>query len=83
MTRQEINVKLNEIFREVFDDDSITVNDSTSAKDIEDWDSLAHLSLVGSIEKSFGFKFTLGEINSFKNVGEMMDSMEKYLAGMS
>lgn len=79
MTRQEINEKLNKIFQEVFDDNSITVNDSTSSKDIDDWDSLAHLTLVGSIEDEFGFKFTLGEINGFKNVGEMMNSIEKHL----
>lgn len=81
MTRNEINEKLNTVFQDVFDDDSITVTDSTTAKDIEDWDSLAHLTLVGSIEEEFGIKFTLGEINGFKNVGEMMDSMEKHLAG--
>ncbi|HBG66793.1 MAG TPA: acyl carrier protein [Treponema sp.] len=80
MTRQEINQKLNGVFQEVFDDDTITVADETTAKDIEDWDSLAHLTLVGSIEDAFGIKFTLGEINGFKNVGEMMDAMEKKLS---
>jgi acyl carrier protein len=80
MTRQEINEKLNGVFREVFDDDTITVNDATTAKDIEGWDSVAYLTLTGSVEDEFSIKFTLGEINGFKNVGEMMDVMEKKLS---
>ena len=79
MTRQEINQKLNSVFGEVFDDDSIKVSDATTANDIEDWDSLAHLTLVSSVEEAFGIEFSLGEINGFNNVGEMMDAIEKHL----
>lgn len=79
MTRQEINEKLNEVFGEVFDDDSIRVTDETTAADIEDWDSLAHMTLVSSVEEAFDIEFSLGEINGFKNVGEMMDVIEKRL----
>lgn len=79
MTRQEINEKLNAVFGEVFDDDSIKVTDATTANDIEDWDSLAHLTLVSSVEEAFGIEFSLGEINGFKNVGEMIDAIEKHL----
>ncbi len=80
MTRQEINEKLNEVFAEVFDDDTLTVNDSTTAKDVEDWDSLAHLTLISSIEEAFSIEFNLGEINGFKNVGDLMTAIEKHLS---
>ena len=73
MTREEVYNKLNEVFREVFDDDEITVNDTTTADDIEDWDSLEHINLVVAVEKKFSVKFNMGEVNKFKNVGEMVD----------
>lgn len=73
MTREEVYTKLNEVFQEVFDDDSITVNDTTTSADIEDWDSLEHINLVVGVEKAFGFKFKMGQVNAMKNVGEMVD----------
>lgn len=79
MTHAEIMEKFTEIFRDQFEDDAIELSDGTSAKDIEDWDSLAYLQLVSTIESAFRIKFTLGEINGFKNVGEMADSVEKHL----
>lgn len=73
MTREEVFEKINEVFRDVFEDDDITVVDETTADDIEDWDSLEHINLVNAIEQEFGIKFTMGEIVSMKNVGEMAD----------
>lgn len=73
MTREEIFPKLSEVFRDVFDDEDIMVTDSTSAKDIEDWDSLTHINLVVAVEKEFGVKFSMGETQKMKNVGEMVD----------
>ena len=73
MSREEAYGKLNEVFRDVFDDDEITVNDRTTADDIEDWDSLEHINLVVAVEKAFGIKFNMGEVNKMKNVGEMVD----------
>lgn len=73
MNREEVYSKLNEVFREVFDDEEISVNDATTADDIEDWDSLEHINLMVAIEKAFNIKFNMGEVNSFKNVGEMVD----------
>ncbi len=75
MTREEVYEILNGIFQEVFDDDQITVNDSTTADDIEDWDSLEHINLVVAIEKKYNIKFNMGEVNKFKNVGEMVDKI--------
>lgn len=77
MTREEIYKELNLVFQNVFDDDTITVNDSTTSADIEDWDSLEHIDLCVSIEKKFNFKFTMGEANKLKNVGEMVDIIEQ------
>lgn len=73
MTREEIFENLNEVFRDVFDDEDITVTDNTTANDIEDWDSLEHINLVVAVEKKFGMKFSMGEVTSMKNVGEMVD----------
>ena len=73
MTRQEVYENLNEVFQYVFDDDSIEVNDETTANDIEDWDSFEHINLVIAVEKRFQVKFTVGEANEMKNVGEMVD----------
>jgi acyl carrier protein len=78
MTREEVYTNLNEVFQDVFDDESITVNDATTANDIEDWDSLEHINLVVAVEQKFGIKFNMGEVNSFKDVGAMVDTiMEK------
>ncbi|MCR4896729.1 MAG: acyl carrier protein [Lachnospiraceae bacterium] len=73
MTREEVYEQLNQVFRQVFDDEDIVVSDSTTADDIEDWDSLEHINLVVAVEKQFSIKFNMGEVNSFQNVGEMVD----------
>lgn len=73
MTKQEVLDKLNEIFRDEFDDESIQVTESTTANDIDGWDSLAHISLLAAIEDEFNIKFTMGEVTGMKNVGEMTD----------
>ena len=73
MTRESIYEKLNEVFQDVFDDDSITVNAETTADDIEDWDSLEHINLVSAVEKTFSVKFTMAQVVGMKNVGEMVD----------
>ena len=65
--------RLNEVFRDVFDDSSITVDDNTTSKDIEDWDSLEHINLVGAVEQEFKMRFKMKEVSSMKNVGEMAD----------
>lgn len=59
------------IFKDVLDEDDIELNESTTAADIEEWDSLSHIQLVVGIEKHFNIKFTSLEIESYNNVGEM------------
>lgn len=73
MTKQELLEKLDEIFQDEFDDESIHVTEETTANDIEDWDSLAHISLITAIESGFGMKFTMGEVTGMKDVGEMAE----------
>ena len=73
MTREEVYERLNKVFQEVFDDDSITVNDNTTSDDIEDWDSFEHINLVVAVEEEFSFKIPMGKVVTMKNVGEMVD----------
>jgi acyl carrier protein len=79
MTREELFEQLNEVFQDVFDDESITVNDATTANDIEDWDSLEHINLINAVEQKFGIKFDMGQIITMKNVGEMANIIESQL----
>lgn len=72
MTREEVYEELNGVFQDVFDDESIVVNDETTANDIEDWDSLEHINLIVSVEKKFGVKFNIGEVHSMQKVGDMV-----------
>lgn len=72
--------RLQPIFKDVFDDDSLRVERSSNADTVEGWDSLAHVNLVAAIEKEFGIRFALGELVELKNVGEMIDLMERKLA---
>ncbi len=77
MTREEIFEGLNEVFRDVFDDEDITVGETTTAADIEDWDSLEHINLVVAVERHFGMKFSMGEVTGMKDVGAMADIIEE------
>jgi len=73
MTKEEIYSRLNDVFRDVFDDDEIVVTPETTSEDIEDWDSLEHINLVAAVEQEFGIKFTMAQVVGMKNVGEMVD----------
>ena len=73
MTREDVFEKLNEIFRNNFDDDSIELNEATVSTDIEEWDSVEQINLVVAIQDTFGVKFNINEVNAMKNVGEMVN----------
>ncbi|MDE6727056.1 MAG: acyl carrier protein [Oscillospiraceae bacterium] len=73
MDREKITERLAEVFRDVFDNEEITISDSTTADDIEEWDSLEHISLIAAVEKTFKMRFTMKEVSGMKNVGEMID----------
>lgn len=73
--------KLNEVFREVFDDEEINLSSEMTADDIEGWDSLSHINLIIAVEMKFETEFTQKEIRSFSNVGEMAACIENKLKG--
>ena len=77
MSREEIYEKLNEVFRDVFDDETITVNDETTAVDVEGWDSHMHISLIDAVEEEFEIRFDMKTVVKMKNVGEMVDVIEQ------
>ena len=71
MDTREIFERLDRVFQDVFDDDTIHVTPKTTADDIEDWDSLEHITLISAVEREFRMKFKMGEISSMKTVGEL------------
>lgn len=77
MERQEIFEKLNGVFRSVFSDKTLTVNDETTASDVDGWDSLMHITLISAVEKEFGIRFAMKDVIGMKNVGEMVDIIEE------
>ena len=79
MNRNEILAKINEIAKDVFDNDEVELTEQTTAADVEEWDSLSHLSLVSDVEDEFGITFTLAEVSGSKNVGELIDAIIKHL----
>ena len=71
--KSTILIELQEIFREIFDDNTLSITRDTTSTDIADWDSFEHVNIVISVEQKFGIKFQLSEIESLQNVGEFID----------
>lgn len=78
MDREEVLRTLTEIAIDVFDVDDLELTDETTADDVEEWDSLTHLSLINEVEMEYGFKFTMAEIQQLKNVGDLVDTIIKH-----
>ena len=76
MARESIFNRLTAIFHEVFDDNSIVISDSTTASDVDEWDSLGHLNLIVAIEGEFKTKFAVEEVVSMQNVGDIVNLLE-------
>ena len=76
MEKEEIYERLNKVFRDIFDDESIVVKPETTSADIEDWDSLEHINLIVAVEQEFGMKFNMNEVTTMKNVGEMVNIIQ-------
>ena len=73
MEKQEIYARLTDVFHDVFDDESIVVRPELSAKDVDEWDSLAHIRLMLTVEKAFGVQYSTSEIGKLKDVGELAE----------
>ena len=72
--------QLEPIFRDILDNSRLNLTRESNASNVAGWDSLAHINLISAIEQQFGISFTLGELQELKNVGEMIDLMERKLA---
>ena len=79
MNRTEILEKLNEVFHDVFDNNDIVVTEQTNATDIEEWDSLIHITLISAVEDEFDVSFDMKTVVSMKNVGDMIDAIEEQI----
>lgn len=77
---KEIYGRLNEVFRDFFDDEDIDLDEETTADDIDDWDSLNHITLMAAVEDEFGIRFTMGEVSGMKNVGEMAEIIKNRIS---
>lgn len=77
MDRPTILKEVTDVFIDVLDNEDIILSDETQATDVEDWDSLNHIQLVVGIEKHFKIRFTSKEIQSWKNVGEMITCIQE------
>ena len=71
--------QLNGVFREVFDDDSLSVGPATTANEVDGWDSLSHVNLIVAVEHTFSIRFSQKELLSLKNVGDLLACIEKKL----
>lgn len=77
MTEQQIYAELTGVFRDVFDDDTITIGPETTASDIDGWDSQAHVTLVVATEMKFGIRFRTAEFETLRNVGDFVRLIER------
>lgn len=80
MDKNDLLADVQEIFRDVFDEDELQIHFATNAKDIEEWDSLAQIRLTVAIEKRYNIKFAFGELQNLNNVGEMLDVILEKIA---
>jgi acyl carrier protein len=77
MTQQEIYRRLTQIMRDVFDDDDLVARPELTAHDVKEWDSVNHVTLVVAVEEAFGIKFRSAELEKMKNVGQLVEQIEK------
>ena len=79
MEPEKILEKLTTVFRDVFDENSLTLSSESTAQDIEEWDSLNQIKLILGCEKAFNIRLRPREINTLENIGEMVDHIQKLL----
>lgn len=77
MTEIELLQDLSAIFIDIIDEGEVNLTMQTTADDVEGWDSLNHIQILAAVEKKYGFRFTLNEIQVFKNVGDLVQAIQK------
>ncbi len=71
--RTEIRDRLTQVFRDVFDDEEMEIFPEMSAGDVDEWDSLTHITLVLAVEKAFAVTLNAADVGKLENVGQMID----------
>ncbi len=79
MNKEAILAKVKEVFEDVLDEEGINLTETSTAEDIEDWDSLTHIQIVVGVEKAFKIRFKAQEIGEFNNVGDMVTAIQSKL----
>jgi acyl carrier protein len=80
MEDTQIRSQLTKIFQDLFGDPGLVINDSLTANDVEAWDSLTHIDLIVALERKFKIKFTTGEVNQLRNVGDLVALIQRKAA---
>ena len=79
MASDELLAEVQEVFRDVFDEPDLVITRNSNAENVENWDSMTHVNLVTAIEKRYKVKFALGELQEMKNVGDLLDLLQRKL----
>ena len=80
MTHEEAHQRLTAVFRDIFDNPSLEIADSTTADDIEDWDSVNHITLIAAVESEFKIKLSTRDVKNLANVGDFLKLIESKAA---
>ena len=80
METKEIETRLEKIFKNVFNDESVVLTNELTANDVDGWDSLSHMLLISEVEQEFSIKFKLNDLNKMRNVGDMINIIISKLA---
>lgn len=80
-TRESVRTRLQDVFRDVFEDDNLMISDETTAREIPEWDSITHITLVVAAEKVFSIQLRAAEVGKLANVGQMVDLLLVRIGG--
>lgn len=80
MTHEEAHQRLTAVFRDIFDNPSLEIADSTTADDIDDWDSVNHITLIAAVESEFKIKLSTRDVKNLANVGDFLKLIESKAA---
>lgn len=69
--------RITEVLRDVFEDDALVVSAATTAADVDGWDSLMHVTLMMRLEAAFGVSFRSHEVTGLRNVGELVEMLDR------